>query len=278
MSAMMQDSGSPGPAEFHDEICGQRRIVSVMGTVFSLDVRDLDPASEPVDRVVDWWRWVDAVFSTYRPDSVISDLAAGLRYLVDCPPEVREVLLHCQRAVRASDGYFTAHPHGRLDPTGLVKGWSVEVASRMLHDAGSANHCIAAGGDLRSTGSPSPGVPWRLGVVDPFDPGRIAAIVVGTDLAVATSGTAERGHHIIDPVSGLPAAELAAVTLVGTDLTHIDAMATAAFAMGTKCRSWLEAQPDLGAFVVGTDGSTWIKPGPPAHAIQVTTTLGRGWA
>lgn len=266
---MSQDSRGAGPAEFYDEIRGPRRIVSVMGTVFTLDVRDLDPASEPVDQVVDWWRWVDATFSTYRPDSAISQLAGRNRHIDDCPVEVREVLTRCLRAAEVSDGYFTDHPHGRLDPTGLVKGWSVEIASRLLREAGSRTHCIAAGGDLRSTGEPTPGAAWRLGVVDPFDHTRVAAVVIGKDLVVATSGTTERGTHIIDPVARRPATELASVTLVGTDLAHVDAMATAAFAMGKKCRTWLAGQANLGAFVVGVDGATWVKPALDGARIEV---------
>ncbi|ANH40464.1 Thiamine biosynthesis lipoprotein ApbE precursor [Nocardioides dokdonensis FR1436] len=246
-------------AVLDDEIRGSRRIVSVMGTVFSVDVRDLALDSEAVDRVVGWWRWVDATFSTYRSDSQVVELGDGRRGLEDCAVEVRDVLALCRDATEASDGYFTAEPGGRLDPTGLVKGWSVEVASRMLHGAGSRVHCIAAGGDLRSSGSPAPGRPWRLGVVDPFDRTRVAAVVVGHDLAVATSGTAERGPHIVDPVRRRPATELASVTLVGADLTHVDAMATAVFAMGERCRTWLARRPDLGALVVGADGRAWVQ-------------------
>ena len=256
---MTQETNSAGPAPFADEIHGTRRIVSVMGTVFTLDVRDFDPASESVDRVIAWWQWVDTTFSTYRPDSVINELAEGRRSIDECPPEVREVLARCQRAVKVSDGYFTAHPHGYLDPTGLVKGWSVEVASRMLRDAGSRDHCIAAGGDLRSSGESRPGVAWRLGVVDPVDRLRVAAVVVGTDLAVATSGTAERGDHIVDPVGRGPVDDLASVTLVGADLSHVDAMATAVFAMGHQGRAWVQRHPDLGALIVGVDGSQWSQ-------------------
>lgn len=263
----------PGPAPFADEIHGARRIVAVMGTVFTLDVRDLDLGAYPVDRVVEWWQWVDATFSTYRPDSAISQLADGTLRIEECPDEVRDVLARCRRAIEVSDGYFTAHPHGRLDPTGLVKGWSVEIASRMLRDAGSRSHCIAAAGDLRSCGQPMPGVAWRLGVVDPFDRGRVAAVVVGEDMAVATSGTAERGAHIVDPVLRRSptelATELASVTIVGNDLTHVDAMATAAFAMGRRCRTWLENQSGLGAFVVFADGETWSKSVPGGPSVEV---------
>ena len=250
-----------------DRVQGTRRIVSVMGTAFTLDLHDLDPRAPAVDEVVAWWRWVDDTFSTYRPRSAVSRLAAGSVTLSDCPVEVAEVLDLCRDATEASDGYFTDHPGGVLDPSGMVKGWSVEIASRMLSDAGSAHHCITAGGDIRCAGEPAPGSPWRLGIVDPFDSHRIATVVSGTDLAVATSGTAERGLHIVDPHTGEPATTLASVTLVGTDLTRVDAMATAAFAMGDACRGWLAKQTGLEGFVVSARGEVWRTPGFPDTGI-----------
>lgn len=259
MSALPHTHTEPAP--FNDELRGDRRIVWVMGTVFSLDVRDLDLNGDAINRVVDWWQWVDATFSTYRSGSAISQLADGRCRLEDCPPTVREVLALCREAEASSGGYFATSPAGYLDPTGLVKGWSVEVASGMLREAGSRVHCIAAGGDLRCAGEPSVGVGWRLGIADPFDRSRVAAVVTGKDLAVATSGSAERGHHIIDPITGQLATDLASVTIVGDDLTRVDAMATAAFAMGARCRDWLEGLPDFSALVVSSDGATWVNNG-----------------
>lgn len=78
-------------------------------------------------------------------------------------------------------------------------------------------------------------------------PCDLTTVVHGRDLAVATSGTAERGHHIVDPRSGRPATGLVSITLVGRHLTEVDAMATAAFAMGDGARGWPR--------VAGTSGS-----------------------
>jgi thiamine biosynthesis lipoprotein len=258
----------PAEPQLLDHIQGTRRVVTVMGTVFTVDVRDVEPSSPAVDEAVAWWRWVDDTFSTYRPDSAISQLGRGSRRLADCPAEVREVLELCEQAVKDTDGYFTMYPNGLLDPSGLVKGWSVEIASRMLRTAGSHNHCITAGGDLRCAGEPAPGQGWRLGIADPFGRQRVAAVVIGHDLAVATSGNTERGAHIIDPTTTAPATQLASVTLVGTDLTTVDSMATAAFAMGSQCRSWLSDQPDLEAFAVTADGESWITPGFPGFRLD----------
>ncbi len=53
---------------------------------------------------------------------------------------------------------------------------------------------------------------------DPLRPGGLAAVVSAAgarELAVATSGTAERGDHIVDPRTGRSAVtDLVAVTVV----------------------------------------------------------------
>ena len=108
-----------------------------------------------------------------------------------------------------------------------------------LADAGSRNHCINAGGDVRVRGRPAAGRHWHVGITHPLRPGAFTAAVALTDGAVATSGTAERGLHVFNPLTGQPAAELASVTIVGPSLTPADAYATAALAMGVAAPAWL---------------------------------------
>jgi thiamine biosynthesis lipoprotein len=238
-----------------------RHAEHVMGTVFSLDLRDAAVGPEALDEVVRWWHWVDEVFSTYRPESAVSRLGRGEIRLDQCPPEVAEVLDLCAQVQRRSDGWFTALPGGTLDPSGLVKGWSVERASAMLVGAGSGAHAVNGGGDVRCVGSPAPGTPWQIGIAHPLRPGELAAVVAGHDFAVATSGTAERGYHVLDPYTGRPADQLASVTLIGDDLTWVDAYATAALAMGPRCGDWITGLEGIEGLVIDLDGGAWTSPG-----------------
>lgn len=82
-----------------------------------------------------------------------------------------------------------------------------------------------------------------------------------TDGAVATSGTAERGAHVIDPFTGQPAEALASVTVVGHDLIRSDAYATAAIAMGDRARRWLQGCAGYEALAVAADGRGWWTSG-----------------
>jgi FAD:protein FMN transferase len=230
-----------------------------MGTVVSFDI----PAgTEPSLReAVRWLHWADRTFSTYAPDSDVSRLGRGEIELADCAPEVTEVLAACATLRAQTGGYFSAYPGGTLDPSGYVKGWAVERAARILSDAGSASHLVNGGGDVQCAGGRSGAAraPWRVGVSSPLRPGTLAFAVAGRDFAVATSGTAERGAHIMDPLRGRPAVGLASVTVVGASLARADAYATAVFAMGPRRgREWAEAAMDgYQALAILPDGATW---------------------
>ncbi|WJY36102.1 FAD:protein FMN transferase [Streptomyces sp. P9-2B-2] len=261
---------------------GLRHVEHAMGTVFSFDIRDTPTTAiaDALGQAVGWLHHVDEVFSTYRHDSIISRLSRGEIGRDDCSSEVSEVLDLCERVGRATDGWFSHTPDGTLDPSGLVKGWAIERAARILHAAGARNTCVNGGGDLQLNGEAAPGSPWRIGIAHPSHPGELCAVVTGRDLAIATSGTAERGPHILDPHTGAPADGPASVTVVGRSLTLTDAYATAAFAMGPAARTWLESLGDYEGFAVQPDGRTWQTQGATAtvnlcRIIPVDDPLGR---
>ncbi len=245
--------------------CGLRHVEHAMGTVFSIDLRD--PVTPAVHRAlkdaVAWLHHVDEVFSTYRPDSAISRLGRGEPVPERYGAEVAEVFALCEEAARTTGGWFSHTPGGRLDPSGMVKGWAVERVSRLLYAAGAHNTCVNGGGDIQLRGEAAPGTPWRIGIAHPARPGELAAVVTGRDLAVATSGTAERGAHVLDPHTGRPATGLLSLTLTGRHLTRTDAYATAAFAMGAGARAWAEALDGHEALGVTPSGEIWRTPGFP---------------
>ena len=240
-------------------------VEKAMGTVFSFDLRDTVP-SKAFGRVLEWLHLVDRTFTTYDEGSWIRRIDRGEVTVDEAPPEVGVVLDLCDAMELATDGWFSARADGRLDPSGLVKGWAVEHAARMLSAAGSHRHAVGGGGDIQSVGRIAADRPWRIGVVHPHDPRRVLAVVEGEGIAVATSGTSERGLHVLDPNTGRGADQLASVTVVGHDLTRADVYATAALAMGRAAYSWLRGLPDFAALVVAADGSVWRTGDFPAAA------------
>jgi thiamine biosynthesis lipoprotein len=237
-----------------------------MGMPIIVDVRDALVGDGTIDEVFDWFRWVDATFSTFKPDSEICRLDRGELALEDAHPEVRAVFARCEELSAETGGYFDvrANASRQLDPSGLVKGWAVDGAAAILDAAGVTNYAVNAGGDIRLRGGALPEGVWRVGIQHPLERDRVAAVVETRDLAIATSGEYERGEHVFDPHTGLPPAGVLSVTITGPDLATADAYATTAFAMGTRAAQWTATLEGYEAMTILADGRVLLTQGFPA--------------
>ena len=242
-----------------------------MGTVVAIQVHSSDEPSarSAIAGAVEWLHWVDATFSTYRASSEISRLDRGEISEAECHPEVGDVLARCEGLRLSTGGYFDARASGRLDPSGLVKGWSIERASEMMVKAGCPNHLIDAGGDVRLRGHQSGGGGWRVAIRHPFRLDAFCAVLELDSGAVATSGTYERGFHVFDPHRGTPAMDLASVTVVGPDLTLADSYATSALAMGAGAGAWLQGLAGYEAMTIDAEGMGWETEGFADHRLAI---------
>jgi len=248
-----------------------QRSQQVMGTVVSYSLREAESATDgaqsggaaahaaaeaALERAEARLRRVDEVFSTWKPQSPMSRLRRGEIKLDAAPPEVAEVLQLCSRARDASDGWFDPWSlPGGVDPTGLVKGWAAERALDEFKNAGVPAALINAGGDITAFGRPAPGQPWRIGIRHPLAADRLLLMVeLDGPGAIATSGTYERGEHLIDPHTGEPAHGLLSATVVGLDLAFADALATALFVSGGKLLERISRLAGYHGFTVSGDG------------------------
>ncbi len=243
----------------------RRRVEHVMGLPVSVALRgrhaDDSRADDAWAAVVADLRESDRVFSTYRADSVISRMSRG--ELSDVPPEVAEVLAIGERARIASGGVFDVVRDGVLDPSGVVKGWAVERAAAALRDLDDTDFCLSAGGDMVVHVADPDQPDWRVGIEDATDPTRVRAVVPLRSGAVATSGLAHRGAHVVDARTGLAPTRLASVTVFGPDLTRADVEATTALAMDADAPTWLARRAGLTAYLQWADGRTQTLVGLP---------------
>ena len=255
-----------------------------MGTVVSFSSRE-DTTTDPgeaqaeraridagIERAQAKLRWVDDVFSTWKPESPISRLRRGEIKLEEAPPEVADVLELCRRAREASDGWFDpwAMPGG-VDPTGLVKGWAAERALDELKLAGAPAAMINAGGDIAVYGRPAPGQSWRIAIENPL---ALDRILLTADLAgagaVATSGSYYRGAHMVDPRSGSPTTAPLSATVIGHDLAFADALATGLYVSGGKMLERLSLLTGYHGFIVDGHGNIHASRGFPIvlHGVE----------
>jgi thiamine biosynthesis lipoprotein len=212
-------------------------------------------------------REVDRTFSPYREDSEVSRLARGELSLEDADPVIREVAGRCRRASELTGGLFDAQtPGGVWDPSGLVKGWAAERASRLLAEVAEVDWCLNAGGDVVVL-CPS-GESFTIGIQDPADPGKVLATVRSTANAVATSGTAARGAHLYDPRSGGTInSRWVAISVTGPSLESADVLATAAFVAGDNWPQVVSLLPGYAGLGVLADGTVRAMTGWPGAAL-----------
>ena len=247
----------------------------IMGLPISVHLRGPESA-EPgaaanVAHAFDALREADHMFSPYRADSVLCRVARGEIDRTASPSDFRAVLALAQHAHDKTAGAFDVHASGRLDPSGVVKGWAAERASWLLP----ADSYLNAGGDLAIR---TRAEPWRIGIEHPADPTDLLTVLSVRNGGVATSGSVHRGPHIIDPTTGAAASGIRQATVIGPSLTWADIWATAIVAAGNRA---LDAGSELitrcladgyDALLVSDDGSTWITAGFGAHIAPDTPT------
>lgn len=243
---------------------------STMGTVASIRVITAGPtpaAVEPAVRAcIAQLDADDRLFSPYRAESAVSRIRDGRMPLVDAGPRVGEVARACADARTATGGLFDAWRDGWFDPTGYVKGWAVEQATRrwlapLVGGRGVIAVGLNVGGDMQLLTADDADWEWRVGIADPRLRGDVLTVLGIRGGAVATSGPAERGAHITDPRTGRPAVGLAGVTVVADDLTEADVWATAGVVAGPGDTAWA-GRPSLRTVItVGADGTrrVWAR-------------------
>ena len=204
---------------------------------------------------------VDQLFSTYLPDSQVSRLRRGEIEIKEADQPVQQVWQACLEIKEVSDGAFDpwAVPGG-FDPSGYVKGWAADQVSEHLIKQGAKHIQVNAGGDISVRGGKDANTPWKLAVAHPSIKGEISKLYSITTGAIATSGSAERGDHIIDPHSKTVAVGARSATVIGPDAGISDALATALVVSGRDGASWFakEALSEYSCWVVDrhTD-TTW---------------------
>ena len=182
---------------------------------------------------------VDQLFSTYLPDSQVSRLRRGEIAIDEADQLVQQVWQACLAIKEISDGAFDPWAvAGGFDPSGYVKGWAADLVSEQLIKQGAKHIQVNAGGDISVRGGKDANTPWKLAVAHPSIKGEISKLYSITTGAIATSGSAERGDHIIDPQSKTIAVGARSATVIGPDAGISDALATALVVSGRDGASW----------------------------------------
>jgi len=234
----------------------------IMGMPITVDVVGAD-APRAIEGVFGYFTSVDYRFSPYRSDSELSAMNRGEVAGDALSEDMQEVLALAELTRHETQGFFDIRrPDGRVDPSGLVKGWAIRKAARLLDDGDTRNYMIEAGGDIQCRGHNESGARWRVGIRSPFNDSEIVKVLMPGDCGVATSGLYVRGAHIYNPRSGSCVdTAVASLTVVGPDIYEADRFATAAFAMGHEGIGFIEEAHGLEGYAIAANGIATMTSG-----------------
>ncbi|MFM7070184.1 MAG: FAD:protein FMN transferase [Planctomycetota bacterium] len=163
-------------------------------------------------------------------------------------------------------------PNMRLDMGGIGQGLAADEALAELRRWGFPRALVNASGDIVAGEPPPDMAGWRVGIA-PLDPAAPPSHFLSLKRgAVSTSGDAfqfveiagQRYSHIVDPRTGLGVVDRSSVSVVASDGTTADALATALCVLGpTRGLEMIDRLPDTAAIYVQADpasGATRTRP------------------
>jgi thiamine biosynthesis lipoprotein len=149
--------------------------------------------------------------------------------------------------------------HVKLSFNALIPGYAADKVANLLMKNGIKNFLVNAGGEIFANGDN-----WKIGIQHPRKQNELLNTILLNGISVSTSGdyqqyfkkNGRRYTHIINPITGLPANECEAVTIIAKDGLSSDALSTGIFVMGTENGMRLiEKLADVEALIVDSTGS-----------------------
>ncbi len=165
--------------------------------------------------------------------------------------EFAEVKSACEYYEKYTNGYFSPYFDGvSYNPTGFVKAWSINKASKLLLKNSNREFFINAGGDILAR---SESTAWQIGIQHPVQRQSIIGSIRANNFSVATSGYYEKGLHIINPITKKNDLFLTSVTVIGPEIEKADVLATALMAMGSDGPDFINNISDYSAIFIDRD-------------------------
>jgi thiamine biosynthesis lipoprotein len=229
----------------------------IMGMPITIEIVDRKATKQDLNEVFAYFLSIDKQFSPFKKFSEVSLINKGKLAPINYSPQMQEVLELSAQTKKETNGFFDVYHENTFNPSGLVKGWAINNAAKILSVKGFQNFYINAGGDIQTKGLNIDNKPWLIGIRNPFQKTNLVKVVSLTNTAIATSGTYERGYHIYNPKSSYHKPhELVCLSVIGPDIYEADRFATAAFVMGHLALNFIASKPGLSGFAIDKHGNT----------------------
>ncbi|CAI9680908.1 FAD:protein FMN transferase [Elizabethkingia anophelis] len=137
---------------------------------------------------------------------------------------------------------FLRNPGMKIGFGSIGKGYAADKTRDLMKSMGVKAGIIDASGDISTWGTQPDGKPWAIGINNPFNDHKMAAILYFKENSVTTSGSYEkyaeihgkRYSHIMNPKTGYPSTGLTSVTITGPNATMANGFSTSVMVLGEK--------------------------------------------
>lgn len=243
-----------------------KQVRLIMGMPITVEIVDARADENVFIAVFDYFTYIDGKFSTYKPESEIMKINRGEIGDEDRSDDMAIIFALAEETRQRTDGFFDIRkPDGSYDPSGIVKGWAIWNASKIIEERGFSDFYVDAGGDIQTRGKNAEDKKWMIGIKNPFTadsaPNETIKVIYASGEGVATSGTYIRGEHIYNPKSGKAANEITSLTVIGPNIYEADRFATAAFAMGAAGIHFIEKLPGFEGYMIDKKGVATMTAG-----------------
>jgi thiamine biosynthesis lipoprotein len=229
---------------------------ALMGMTITVEIVDNSAAKTSFNKVFSYFGNVENKFSVFKTTSEITLINNGKIKESQWSEEMKLIFVLAEKTKKETNGYFDiVATDGKYNPSGLVKGWVVYNASKLLMAQGFKNFYVEAGGDIQVHGKNEQGRCWSVGIKNPFNQEQIVKVLYLKNQGIATSGTYIRGQHIYDPhTRNRPLTDIVSISVIGTNVYEADRFATAAFAMGEKGIGFIENLKGFEGYMIDKNG------------------------
>ncbi|MBG0505305.1 FAD:protein FMN transferase [Elizabethkingia anophelis] len=137
---------------------------------------------------------------------------------------------------------FLRNPGMKIGFGSIGKGYAADKTRDLMKSMGVKAGIIDASGDISTWGTQPDGKLWAIGINNPFNDHKMAAILYFKENSVTTSGSYEkyaeihgkRYSHIMNPKTGYPSTGLTSVTITGPNATMANGFSTSVMVLGEK--------------------------------------------
>ncbi|MEW6196552.1 MAG: FAD:protein FMN transferase [Bacteroidota bacterium] len=162
--------------------------------------------------------------------------------------------------VRLKEGNILIKPKQvKLSFNAVVPGYAADKAANLLSNFGIKEYLINVGGEIFTRGNN-----WKIGIQHPRKENELLGAINANGMGISTSGDYEqyfkkdgrRYSHLLNPLTGYPADECEAVTIIAKEALLADALSTGVFILGPKKgMELIEKLENVEGIIIDTTGT-----------------------